>query len=117
MRVLLANLLAGGERPSDINNLSEEESLVSRWRLGDDMLVDPDLLDFAELIRLRRAQSDFVASHLVAPFFFARRMTSSIRRFSAVERAGRCIWYATRETLLCRCPIIPASRWIAPSGK
>ncbi|KRB88765.1 hypothetical protein ASE22_20320 [Sphingomonas sp. Root720] len=68
MRVLLANLLAGADRPRDINNLSAEESLVGRWRFCDDMLVDPDLLDAGELARLRRAQHDFVASRLTAPF-------------------------------------------------
>lgn len=68
MRVLLANLLSGGERPSDINDLSEEETLLGRWRFGDDTLVDPDLLNMHELNRLRRAQGDFVAGGLTKPF-------------------------------------------------
>ncbi|MGC6328487.1 sulfotransferase domain-containing protein [Rhizorhabdus sp. FW153] len=69
MRILLANLLAGAERPADINNLAEPETLVSQWRFADDMLVDPDLLDKRELERLRPLQCDFAAMNVSRPFF------------------------------------------------
>ncbi|MGX1096937.1 sulfotransferase domain-containing protein [Amorphus sp. MBR-141] len=68
MRVLLANLLAGADTPRNINDLSDDESLVGRWRFSDDTLVDPDLLDPCELKPMRRAQCDFVAGHLASPF-------------------------------------------------
>ncbi len=69
MRVLLANLLSGADRPADINNLSEPETLVSRWRFADDMLVDPDLLDRDELDALRPLHCDFVAQDRRQAFF------------------------------------------------
>lgn len=61
MRILIRNLLSGADRPADINNLSEPETLVGRWRFADDMLVDPDLLDQDELDALRPLQCDFAA--------------------------------------------------------
>ncbi|NGM24194.1 sulfotransferase domain-containing protein [Roseomonas stagni] len=69
MRILLANLLAGRAEPADINRLSEEESLMGRWRFGDDMLVDADLLDSRELARMRPLHAGFVASRQTTPFF------------------------------------------------
>lgn len=69
MRILLANLLAGAERPADINNLAEPETLVSQWRFADDMLVDPDLLEKRELEQLRPLQCDFAALNIAYPFF------------------------------------------------
>ncbi|MFY8094288.1 MAG: sulfotransferase domain-containing protein [Niveispirillum sp.] len=69
MRVLLANLMATGQEPADINNLPEKDMLVGRWRFGDDMLVDADLLDRQELERMRPIHCDFVAASLTAPFF------------------------------------------------
>jgi len=69
MRVLLANLIAGKEKPADINNLAEHSTLVGRWRFADDMLVDPDLLDWRELEMMRPLLGDFVAHNLTSPFF------------------------------------------------
>lgn len=69
MRVLLANLLAGGAQPADINNLSEPENLNSRWRFADDLLVDSDLLHEAELAALRPVHCDFIAQGCATPFF------------------------------------------------
>lgn len=68
MRVLLANLLAGSDQPKDINNLSEEDPLISRWRFCDDMLVEPETLDLPELARLRGLQTRFVAGQLGSAF-------------------------------------------------
>ncbi|MBU1325920.1 MAG: sulfotransferase domain-containing protein [Alphaproteobacteria bacterium] len=68
MRVLLANLLAGGDRPKDINDLSEDETLISRWRFCDDLLVEPDTLDPAEQARLRATQATFTARRLTSTF-------------------------------------------------
>lgn len=69
MRVLLANLLAGGAQPADINNLPEPENLNSRWRFADDLLVDSDLLHEAELAALRPVHCDFIAQGCATPFF------------------------------------------------
>lgn len=69
VRVLLANLRSNGEEPANINDLSEAETLVARWRFADDMLVDHDLLDWRELERLRPIQCDFAAANLTKPFF------------------------------------------------
>jgi hypothetical protein len=69
MRVLLANLMGKKDQPADINDLSEPDTLVGRWRFADDMLVDPDLLDWGEVERMRPLQCDFVAGSLTVPFF------------------------------------------------
>lgn len=69
MRVLLANLLAGRENPADINRLSEEESVIGRWRFADDMLVDADQLNWREIERLRPIHVDFVADKTDKPVF------------------------------------------------
>jgi len=69
MRVLLANLLSAREEPADINNLSDHEPLMGRWRFADDMLVDPDLLHWRELQRIRPIQCDHAATSLTEPFF------------------------------------------------
>lgn len=69
MRVLLANLLAGNAQPVDINNLSEPDTLVGRWRFADEMLVDPDLLDWSELERMRPLLCDFAAADRRRPVF------------------------------------------------
>lgn len=69
MRVLLSNLLAGRDKPADINNLSKLDMLASRWRFADDTLIDPDLLSQQELEQLRPTQCDFVADNLQDPFF------------------------------------------------
>jgi hypothetical protein len=68
MRVLLTNLLANREQPVDINKLLQGDTLVGRWRFGDDMLVDADLLHAGELEMLRAAQCDFFAADLTTPF-------------------------------------------------
>lgn len=69
MRVLLANLMAGGAAPADINRLSEEDTLIGRWRFGDDLLVDADLLNGDELASARGRQADYVADAVRHPFF------------------------------------------------
>lgn len=69
MRVLLSNLMLGGETPVDINNLSEDETLLGKQHFTDDTLVDPGLLNWRELERMRRAHCDFVAAQLEKPFF------------------------------------------------
>lgn len=69
MRVLLHNLMKGGERPVDINRLATAETLIGRWRFDDDLLVDSDLLSWRELERLRPLQCDFAAAGLKEPFF------------------------------------------------
>ena len=68
MRVLFANLLTGSEQPCNINRLSEEELLISRWRFCDELLVEPDSLYSAELAKLRAMQGAFVARRLGTPF-------------------------------------------------
>jgi hypothetical protein len=70
MRVLLHNLMAGSPEPADINVLWHEETLVGRWRFGDDMLVDSDLLHWRELESLRPLHCDFVADTLKTAFFY-----------------------------------------------
>jgi hypothetical protein len=69
MRILLANLLSARDEPADINNLSEPQTLMGRWRFADDMLVDPDLLDSRELGVMRPIHCDFAAQDLSHPFF------------------------------------------------
>jgi len=69
LRVLLANLMAGRDEPADINNLSEEETLLGRWRFGDDTLVDADLLHWRELERMRPMHCDFAAAGLACLSF------------------------------------------------
>lgn len=69
MRVLFANLTAGRDEAANINNLSAEIMLATRWRFGDDMLVDTDMLDWAELERLRAIHCTFVANGMTSPFF------------------------------------------------
>lgn len=68
MRVLLANLLSGSDQPCNINQLPEEELLISRWRFCDDLLVEPETLYPAELAALRAMQGAFVARNLQKPF-------------------------------------------------
>lgn len=68
MRVLFANLLAGSEQPRNINKLSDDETLISRWRFCDEMLVEPDTLYPTELSVLRAMQGAFVARHLETAF-------------------------------------------------
>jgi len=69
MRVLLRNLMKGGEQPADINRLASAETLIGRWRFDDDLLVDSDMLTWRELERLRPLQCDFAAAGLKEPFF------------------------------------------------
>lgn len=69
MRILIANLLSGQDRPADINNLSEPETLAGRWRFADDMLVEPDLLGREELEDLRALHCDFAAQDRKQAFF------------------------------------------------
>lgn len=68
LRILFANLLAGGDQPRHINNLTEEETLLSRWRFGDDVLAEPDTLYPSELASLRAVQGAFVARSLRSAF-------------------------------------------------
>lgn len=93
MRILLANLFAGANRPADINNLSEPETLASRWRFADDMLVDPDLLDNRELQYLRSRHCDFAALDTSRPFF-----CKTHEKFWA-EAGGPVICAAARRAL------------------
>ncbi|MBU0724720.1 MAG: sulfotransferase domain-containing protein [Alphaproteobacteria bacterium] len=69
MRVLLSNLMTGRDEPADINRLSEEESLIGRWRFADDMLVDADQLSWQEVEMLRPLHYDYVADRLDKPVF------------------------------------------------
>jgi len=69
MRVLLRNLMKAGDQPADINRLASAETLISRWRFDDDLLVDSDMLTWRELERLRPLQYDFAAAGLAEPFF------------------------------------------------
>lgn len=68
MRILFANLLSGSDQPRNINNLFEEELLISRWRFCDELLVEPETLYPEELANLRAIQGAFVARHLATPF-------------------------------------------------
>ena len=67
MAVVLV-LLAGSEQPCNINRLSEEELLISRWRFCDELLVEADSLYPKELADLRAMQGAFVARRLATPF-------------------------------------------------
>lgn len=69
MRILLSNLTAPEGKPVDINLLQEEESLLGRWRFGDDVLVDADLLDWRELELLRQMQCKHAVTELQRAFF------------------------------------------------
>lgn len=94
MRVLLANLLHGGDAPRDINNLFEDEALVSRWRFGDELLVDSDLFDAHELAELRRVQYAHVGAHLIK----AAICKTHDRFDAAMLGAGaRCALYLVRD--------------------
>lgn len=54
MRILLSNLLAGGDRPEDINDLGLRDHIASARRpLEDEFLADSTLLTQAELVRVR----------------------------------------------------------------
>lgn len=98
MRVLLSNLTQDRAQPVDINRLSEEETLAGRWRFGDDMLIDSDLLDRHELERLRPIHCDFVAAGLSHPFFCKTHDRFESRAGGPVLGAGgRAALYLVRD--------------------
>lgn len=94
MRVLLANLLANGDRPQNINALPEEEHLISRWRFADETLIEPDLLSQKEMASLRRAQADYVAATVTKAF-----VCKTHERFGeeVLGRSARCAIYLVRD--------------------
>ncbi|WP_372055939.1 sulfotransferase domain-containing protein [Tistrella mobilis] len=103
MRVLLANLMAGGAAPVDINALPDDYAVTSRRQFAEHMLIDADLLTPDELERLRPAFNAAVFQPLEGPAFckthdpFFGRDGAGRARVPVLGMAARAAVYLIRD--------------------